>query len=191
MASIPEGLTPVNNTTPGELTPISNTVPKGLTPIQEQEAPGFWETLRPWKDLWKYESLPVAYMQWKGTDVKGAPWLGQSKQENARAAKQWLDNNPGQEGTDEHDYHSKILKLYGYALDETPFNMDAVVSTIKSNPGMFGAEMVNMIGADPYLLLPWFWNPANLSAKSLQFSAALSRVAKSVPRLTEGTMKAI
>tara|TARA_R100000231_G_scaffold2671_1_gene4809 strand:- start:129 stop:3935 length:3807 start_codon:yes stop_codon:yes gene_type:complete len=185
--TVPKGLTPINNPAPA----AAPDVPKGLTPISEPEAPGFFDSLRPIRDLWKYESLPVAYLQWQGNDIKGAPWLGKSKQENAKIAKEWLDANPDQAGTEEYNYHSKILKLYGYAIDPQPFSMSAVTEAIRTNPGMFGAEMVNMLLADPYLILPWFWNPANLSAKSLQFSAALSKVANSVPRITEGTMKAI
>jgi hypothetical protein len=53
------------------------------------------------------------------------------------------------------------MNRFGYLLDEGPMNIDLkeVGNMMKANPKMFGAELVNMMMADPYLLfMPMGWS---------------------------------
>ena len=53
------------------------------------------------------------------------------------------------------------MSRFGYLLDEGPMNIDLkeVKNMMKANPKMFGAELVNMMMADPYLLfMPMGWS---------------------------------
>ena len=152
-------------------------------PNIQKKAPGFFGTLRnPW-DLWTWESLPVAAYQWLS---------GNTKQKQAAESAKWLKDNQYYDNikdTEEYKYHEKVMRLYGHTLDETPFSMSAVKEALKSNPGMFTGELVNALVADPYLILPIFWE--GWIAKGLQTTSAIKKATAIAPKITTGTTRAI
>ena len=152
---------------------------------QPQEEPGFLDTIRfnsveGLLDLWRYESIPVGLYQ-IGT--------GNTKQKQAQEAKSWLTANPDKKDTDEYDQYKKIERLYGYTLDDTPFNVSVMKEALQANPGMFLGEMSNALVADPYLILPLFWE--GWIAKGVQATKTAQKVAKVAPRTVSGTARAI
>ena len=152
---------------------------------QPQEAPGFLDTIRfdslqGLLDLWRYESIPIGLYQ-IGT--------GNTKKKQAQEAVSWLAANSDKKDTDEYDQYKKIERLYGYTLDDTPFNVSVMKEALQANPGMFLGEMTNALVADPYLLFPLFWE--GWIAKGVQATKTAQKVAKVAPRTVSGTARGI
>ena len=131
-------------------------------------------------DLWKYDSLPASAIAYAS---------GNTKQKQATEAKAFLDNNPNKVGTPEYIKAEKVMKHYGHTLSTEPFNAGAIIETIKQNPEMFGAEMLNMMVADPYLLWPGFWG--GWAMKAVQATKTGAKMAAAAPRLTNATARTI
>jgi hypothetical protein len=128
---------------------------KGLSdglkePVQDK-TPGFFQSLRNPIDLIREESLPASLYQWL---------TGNTKKKQAQEALDYIRNNPDQVGSKIYKEAERKLKRFGYLLDDGPMDIDIkeVGNMIKQNPKVFGAELINMIVADPYLLfLPLGW----------------------------------
>ena len=128
---------------------------KGLSdglkePVQDK-TPGFFQSLRNPIDLIREESLPASLYQWI---------TGNTKKKQAQEALDYIRNNPDQAGSKIFKEAERKLNRFGYLLEEGPMNIDIkeVGNMIKQNPKVFGAELVNMILADPYLLfMPLGW----------------------------------
>ena len=190
MGSIPEGLTPINISqdltpldVPKDLTPVN--IPSGLTPYKGPEETKFTDylkftTVSDAMDLWKYESLPASAIAYAS---------GNTKQKQAIEAQKFLDNNSDKVNTPKYREAEKIIKHYGYTLSDEPFNAGAIIETIKSNPKMFGAEMLNMMVADPYLLWPGFWG--GWAVKAAQATKTGAKVVAAAPKLTNATLRTI
>ena len=89
-------------------------------------------------------------------------WIsGNTKKKQAQEAYDYLRNNPDKQGSKFYQEAERIMSRFGYLLDEGPMNIDLkeVGNMMKANPKMFGAELVNMMMADPYLLfMPMGWS---------------------------------
>ena len=152
---------------------------------QPQEAPGFLDTIRfnsveGLLDLWRYESIPAGLYQ-IGT--------GNTKQKQAQEAVSWLAANPDKKDTEEYDQYKKIERLFGYTLDDTPFNVSVLKEALQANPGMFLGEMTNALAADPYLLIPLFFE--GWIVKGIQATKTAQKIAKVAPRTVSGTARGI
>ncbi len=127
-------------------------IPDGLTDPVKDKTPGFFQSLRNPLDLMLEESLPASLYQWI---------TGNTKKKQAQEALEWLRNNPNQQGSKIYQEAERKLQRFGYLLDDGPMSIDMkeVGNMIKSSPGLFGAELVNMLMADPYLLfMPLGWH---------------------------------
>ena len=174
-------LTNQNNTIDfSKLVDTSNTIDFSKIVDKPEEAPGYLDTLRNPLDLWRYESLPVAAYQ---------IFTGDTKQKQAQEAVNWLANNSDKKDTEEYDQYKKIERLYGYTLDETPFNAAVLKEALQANPGMFLGEMTNALIADPYLLYPLFWE--GWIAKGVQGTKTAMKIAKIAPRTVSGTARGV
>ena len=157
---------------------------KGLSdgvkdPIQDK-TPGFFQSLRNPIDLIREESLPASLYQWL---------TGNTKKKQAQEALEYIQNNPELAGTKVYKEAERKLNRFGYLLDEGPMNIDIkeVGNMIKTNPKLFGAELVNMLVADPWLLfMPLGWgrlgrgvvNSIKLKrGKNLQYTRIKSKIA--------------
>ena len=130
--------------------PIRN-VPDGLNDPLQAKVPGFLESLRNPIDLIREESLPASLYQWL---------TGNTKKKQAQEALDYIRNNPDQAGSKIYKEAERKLNRFGYLLEEGPMNIDIkeVGNMVKQNPKLFGAELVNMIVADPWLLfMPLGW----------------------------------
>jgi hypothetical protein len=163
-----------------ELVDQTDTIDFSKLVDKPEEAPGYLDTLRNPLDLWRYESLPVAAYQ---------IFTDNTKQKQAQEAVSWLANNSDKKDTEEYDQYKKIERLYGYTLDETPFNASVLKEALQANPGMFLGEMTNALVADPYLLFPLFWE--GWIAKGVQATKTAQKVAKVAPRTVSGTARGI
>ena len=179
-------LTNQNNTIDFDnLVDTSDTIDFSKIIDKPEEAPGFLDTLR-FKtlegayDLWKYESLPAGVYQIA---------TGNTKQEQAKEAVAWLKANPDKKETEEYQQYKKIERLFDYTLDETPFNVALMKEAFQSNPGMFAGEMANALVADPYLIIPLFWE--GWIAKGVQATKAAQKIAKVAPRTVSGTARGV
>ena len=130
--------------------PIRN-VPDGLNDPLQAKVPGFLESLRNPIDLIREESLPASLYQWL---------TGNTKKKQAQEALDYIRNNPNLAGTKIYKEAERKLNRFGYLLEDGPMNIDIkeVGNMVKQNPKLFGAELVNMIVADPWLLfMPLGW----------------------------------
>ena len=130
--------------------PIQN-VPDGLNDPLQAKVPGFLESLRNPIDLIREESLPASLYQWL---------TGNTKKKQAQEALDYIRNNPNLAGTRIYKEAERKLNRFGYLLEDGPMNIDIkeVGNMVKQNPKLFGAELVNMIVADPWLLfMPLGW----------------------------------
>jgi hypothetical protein len=130
--------------------PIQN-VPDGLNDPLQAKVPGFLESLRNPIDLIREESLPASLYQWI---------TGNTKKKQAQEALDYIRNNPNLAGTRIYQEAERKLNRFGYLLEDGPMNIDIkeVGNMVKQNPKLFGAELVNMIVADPWLLfMPLGW----------------------------------
>ena len=130
--------------------PIRN-VPDGLNDPLQAKVPGFLESLRNPIDLIREESLPASLYQWL---------TGNTKKKQAQEALDYIRNNPNLAETRIYKEAERKLNRFGYLLEDGPMNIDIkeVGNMVKQNPKLFGAELVNMIVADPWLLfMPLGW----------------------------------
>ena len=116
-------------------------------PLQSniQKPPGFFSSLRNPMELIFEESLPASLYQWI---------TGNTKKRQAQDALRFLQRNPNLRGSGQYQEAERIYKKFGYLLEEgdQQFEFSEVVKLAKKHPGIMGAELVNMIVADPYLL---------------------------------------
>ena len=116
-------------------------------PLQSniQKPPGFFSSLRNPMELIFEESLPASLYQWI---------TGNTKKKQAEEALKYLQRFPQLRNTQQYKEAQRIYKKFGYLLEEgdQQFEFSEVVKLAKKHPGIMGAELVNMIVADPYLL---------------------------------------
>ena len=125
--------------------PINN-ISDGLKDPTQDNTPGFFQSLRNPFDLMLEESLPASLYQWM---------TGNTKKKQAQEALAYIQNNPHLAGTKIYKEAERKLQRFGYLLDEGPMSIDMkeIGNMVKSNPGLFGAELVNMLMADPWLMV--------------------------------------
>jgi len=119
-------------------------------PVQDK-TPGFFQSLRNPFDLILEESLPASLYQYI---------TGNTKKKQAQEALQYIQNNPDQAGSKIYKEAERKLNRFGYLLEDGPMNIDIkeIGNMVKQNPKLFGAELANMIMADPWLLfMPLGW----------------------------------
>ena len=121
-----------------------NSINDGLKEPVKDGTPGFFSSLRNPMDLMLEESLPASIYQWS---------TGNTKKKQAQEALEWIRNNPGQKESKIYNEAERKLKKFGYLLDEGgDFSFKEFGNLIKKHPGLVGAELVNSIIADPWLL---------------------------------------
>jgi len=148
--------------------------------LSPQPEPTFSSYLKDPRDLWRYESLPMSAYYYAS---------GNTKQKQAIESKDFIDKNPNLSGTPEYLQAQKKVEMWSHHINPEPFNPGAIVEAVKSNPKMFGAEMVNMLVADPYLLAPWFWG--GWAMKAVQATKTGAKMAAAAPRLTNATVRTV
>jgi len=127
-------------------------IPDGLKEPVTDSTPGFFQSLRNPYHLMLEESLPASLYQWI---------TGNTKKKQAQEALEWIRNNPDQQGSKIYQEAERKLKRFGYLLEEGSLSIDfkEIGNMIKANPKMFGAELVNMLMADPWLMfMPLGWH---------------------------------
>jgi len=127
-------------------------IPDGLKEPVKDATPGFFQSLRNPYHLMLEESLPASFYQWI---------TGNTKKKQAQEALNWIRNNPDQQGSKIYQEAERKLKRFGYLLEEGSLSIDfkEIGNMIKANPKMFGAELVNMLMADPWLMvMPLGWH---------------------------------
>ena len=156
-------------------------IPDGLQEPVKDATPGFFSSLRNPYHLMLEESLPASLYQWM---------TGNTKKKQAQEALEWIRNNPDQKDSKIYKTAERKLQRFGYLLDDGPMSIDMkeVGNMIKANPKMFGAELVNMLMADPYLLfMPLGWHRLGRGAvnaiklkygKNLQLSKVTKKAMK-------------
>ena len=129
---------PINDLTDGLVDPSQRP--------QQQEPPGFFSSLRNPVELILEESIPASLYQWM---------TGNTKKVQAKKALQFLEQYPYLQNTPRYKEAERIYKKFGYLLEEgsQEFSGDEMVKMVKQYPSVFGAELVNMMVADPYLFL--------------------------------------
>jgi len=130
--------------------PINN-ISDGLKDPTQDKTPGFFQSLRNPYHLMLEESLPASLYQWI---------TGDTKKKQAQEALAYIQNNPQSRGSKLYTAAERKLQRFGYLLDEGDmhFDMKEVGNMIKKNPKLFGAELVNMLMADPWLMfMPLGW----------------------------------
>ena len=113
---------------------------------QEQEPPGFFSSIRNPVELFLEESIPASLYQWA---------TGNTKKKQAADALKFLQQYPYLANAPRYKEAERIYKKFGYLLEEgsQEFSGDQMVKMVKQYPSVFGAELVNMMIADPYLFL--------------------------------------
>ena len=127
-------------------------IPDGLKDPVQDKVPGFFQSLRNPVDLMLEESLPASLYQWV---------TGNTKKKQAQEALEFIRNNPRLQGSRVYKEAERKLQRFGYLLDDGPLTFDfkEFTNMAKANPGLFGAVLVNMLMADPYLLfMPLGWH---------------------------------
>jgi len=163
--------------------PVSN-INDGLKEPVRDGTPGFFSSLRNPLDLMLEESLPASLYQWA---------TGNTKKKQAQEALDYIRNNPQQQGSKIYKEAERKLNRFGYLLEDGPMDIDLkeIGNMIKQSPGLFGAEMVNMVMADPYLLfMPLGWGKLGrgvVNSLRLKYSKSF-QVTKSTTEL--GKLKA-
>ena len=119
-------------------------IPDGLKDPVQDKTPGFFQSIRNPLDLMLEESLPASLYQWM---------TGNTKKKQAQEALEFIRNNPNLAGTKVYQEAERKLQRFGYLLDEGPMSIDfkEVGNMIKKKPKLFGAELANMLMADPWL----------------------------------------
>ena len=166
-------------------------IPDGLQEPVKDATPGFFSSIRNPYHLWLEESLPASIYQWM---------TGNTKKKQAQEALEWIRNNPGQKESKIYKTAERKLQRFGYLLDDGPMTIDLkeVGNMIKANPKMFGAELVNMIMADPWLMvMPLGWHRLGRSvvnsirlkrAKNLSMTTVAAKKADNMADLKVGAM---
>ena len=166
-------------------------IPDGLKEPVKDSTPGFFQSLRNPYHLWLEESLPASLYQWM---------TGNTKKKQAQEALNYIRNNPQQQGSKIYQEAERKLQRFGYLLDDGPMSIDMkeVGNMIKANPKLFGAELVNMIMADPWLLfMPLGWhrlgrgvvNGIRLKrAKNLSMTTVAAKKADNIADIKVGAM---
>jgi len=128
---------PINDLNDGLNNPLQN---------KEQSPPGFFSTLRNPIELILEDSLPASLYQWI---------TGNTKKRQAEKALRFLEKYPELQNSGAYKEATRIYNKFGYLLEEGNQTFDAkeIVKLAKNYPSVFGAELVNMLVADPYLLL--------------------------------------
>jgi len=117
------------------------------TQSQEQSPPGFFSSLRNPVELMLEDSLPASLYQYV---------TGNTKKVQAEKALKFLQTYPQLEGSGQYNEALRIYKKFGYLLEddkEHSFDAKEILNMAKKYPSVMGAELVNMLIADPYLLL--------------------------------------
>ena len=130
--------------------PINN-ISDGLKDPTQDKTPGFFQSLRNPYHLMLEESLPASLYQWI---------TGDTKKKQAQEALRFIQNNPDLKDTKLYKTAERKLARFGYLLEEGPMSIDfkEVRNMIKKIPKLFGAELANMLMADPWLMfLPLGW----------------------------------
>jgi hypothetical protein len=160
--------------------PVSN-INDGLNEPVKDNTPGFFSSLRNPLDLILEESMPASLYQWA---------TGNTKKKQTQEALDYIRNNPQQQGSKIFKEAERKLNRFGYLLEDGPMDIDLkeIGNLVKQSPGLFGAEMVNMIVADPYLLfMPLGWgrlgrgvvNSLRMKySKSFQITKSVSELGK-------------
>jgi hypothetical protein len=114
--------------------------------VEEQTPPGFFQTLRNPMELIFEESLPASLYQYA---------TGNTKKVQAERALKFLQRYPQLQNTGQYKEAERIYKKFGYLLEdgEQSFDASEILKMAKKYPSAVGAELVNMLIADPYLLL--------------------------------------
>jgi hypothetical protein len=114
--------------------------------VEEQTPPGFFQTLRNPIELIFEESLPASLYQYA---------TGNTKKVQAERALKFLQRYPQLQNTGQYKEAERIYKKFGYLLEdgEQSFDASEILKMAKKYPSAVGAELVNMLLADPYLLL--------------------------------------
>ena len=127
-------------------------IPDGLNDPVQDKTPGFFQAIRNPYHLMLEESLPASLYQWI---------TGNTKKKQAQEALEYIRNNPSLAGTPIYQEAERKLQRFGYLLDDDgPMSIDfkEVGNMIKKNPKLFGAELANMLMADPWLMfMPLGW----------------------------------
>jgi hypothetical protein len=146
--------------------------------VEEQTPPGFFQTLRNPMELIFEESLPASLYQYA---------TGNTKKVQAERALKFLQQYPQLQNTGQYKEAERIYKKFGYLLEDGEQSFDAgeILKMAKKYPSVIGGELVNMLLADPYLLLL----PATLfsrlgrgivNSSRLKFSDKFKRLPKRV-----------
>ena len=166
-------------------------IPDGLKDPVQDKTPGFFQSLRNPYHLMLEESLPASLYQWI---------TGNTKKKQAQEALEYIRNNPNLKGTPIYQEAERKLQRFGYLLDEGPMSIDMkeVGNMIKKNPKLFGAELVNMLMADPWLMfMPLGWhrlgrgvvNAIRLKrAKNLSMTTIAAKKADNIADIKVGAM---
>jgi hypothetical protein len=114
--------------------------------VEEQTPPGFFQTLRNPMELIFEESLPASLYQYA---------TGNTKKVQAERALKFLQRYPQLQNTGQYKEAERIYKKFGYLLEdgEQSFDASEILKMAKKYPSAVGAELVNMLIADPYLIL--------------------------------------
>jgi hypothetical protein len=114
--------------------------------VEEQTPPGFFQTLRNPMELIFEESLPASLYQYA---------TGNTKKVQAERALKFLQRYPQLQNTGQYKEAERIYKKFGYLLEdgEQSFDASEILKMAKKYPSAVGAELVNMLLADPYLIL--------------------------------------
>jgi len=155
------------------------------TQSQEQSPPGFFSSLRNPMELVLEESLPASLYQFI---------TGNTKKVQAEKALKFLQKYPQLQGTGQYNEAMRIYKKFGYLLEEDKehsFDAKEILNLAKKYPSVFGAELINMLIADPYLLLL----PSTIFSKlgrgivnagKLNFSSKLSKIPNRMRNVIRG-----
>ena len=155
-------------------------VPDGLQDPVKDKTPGFFQSIRNPLDLMLEESLPASLYQWM---------TGNTKKKQAQEALDYIRNNPQDKGSKIYQEAERKLQRFGYLLEDGPMHIDfkEVGNMIKANPKMFGAELVNMLMADPWLMfMPLGWGRLGrgvVNAIKLKKGRSLKLIKQKFPRV--------
>jgi hypothetical protein len=129
--------------------PISDIKDPLKDPLKEQptqKPPGFLSSLRNPLELILEESLPASLFQWV---------TGNTKKKQAQDALNFLKRYSYLQNSTAYKEAERIYNKFGYLLDEDKehkFDFGEIVKLAKQYPSVMGAEFVNMLVADPWLL---------------------------------------
>jgi hypothetical protein len=157
-----------------------NDIQDGLQDPIKTQKPGFFSTLKSPLELLFEESLPASLYQYA---------TGNTKKKQAQEALKFLQNNPQLKNTNQYKEAFRIYQKFGYLLEEGEHSFDVkeIANMAKKYPGVIGAELVNMLVADPYLLLIPSATFSRLgrgvvNASRLRFSGKFKKLSKTLQK---------